>query len=469
MLDARGLSFAPGIRYLLVGMLLALFLVDTGYSGWMYYHQPLDGDMAWNILPDPDVAYILQDPLGVRVWREGATYPNPNRFFCHWLMREYYLHVPYALQYIMDPIRSVYWAGALVKISVHVAILYLLTVMVTGRRNPLNIKFLIVLGCLFPLMQINGYRSYMGVVDGSTTYTFFYALPAVFLLMYLLPFARWLRGGSAVVAWWRMALLLPLGVVVCLSGPLNPGAVGVLAILAIAQQIIGRGRRMPRGLVILGIWVAGWAAYSLLLGRYNSLTIENALPLLDRYARLPRGIAGILTGKLGYGLLVALVLINYLIGRKAATSFDKLYRYILLFSLLYLLLLPLGGYREYREFIVRYDTVLPVTLALFFLYGYTTLRLLRSGVGRWYYLIPIAAAVVYTLADKPRSEAYACEVASLRVLSETQRNTVVFPHNCSVVWWGPIHDPATSLPNARLLQLWNITDTTIRYYNHPTS
>jgi hypothetical protein len=52
----------------------------------------------------------------------------------------------------------------------------------------LKLDFLFAAILITPLFQTNGYRSYMGIIDPATTYTFFYALPTILILIYLLHY-----------------------------------------------------------------------------------------------------------------------------------------------------------------------------------------------------------------------------------------------------------------------------------------
>ena len=68
----------------------------------------------------------------------------------------------------------------------------------------------------------------------------------------------------------------------------------------------------------------------------------------------------------------------------------QLLKFIGLFALIYLLLLPLGGYREYRPYIIRRDTFMPIWMLLFFFYGITTLHIVknvRMKLKKFYYLV----------------------------------------------------------------------------------
>lgn len=68
-----------------------------------------------------------------------------------------------------------------------VVLLFLLATYATRTINILRLDFIVAVTLIAPKFQTNGYRSYMGVIAPSTTYTFFYALPCTFLLGYFLP------------------------------------------------------------------------------------------------------------------------------------------------------------------------------------------------------------------------------------------------------------------------------------------
>jgi len=39
-----------------------VFLIDTGYSFLQYKSQPLEGDIAFNVIPVDDVKLVLESP-----------------------------------------------------------------------------------------------------------------------------------------------------------------------------------------------------------------------------------------------------------------------------------------------------------------------------------------------------------------------------------------------------------------------
>ena len=457
-------------------LFVVVLAVDLAYSGYQYYHQPLDGDVSWNVVPAPEVTQVLRHPSGVKAWWTPTTYPNPNRFFCHWSLRQYLLVVPLLLQAVVDPVSSVYLAAAIAKLVTHLSLLYLLARLVTGRRHG-RLALLGVMALLTPLFQAAGYRSYMGIVDPSVTYTFFYALPTALTLLFLLPFADHLlhkrpwRGD-----WRRLVLLTLLALVLHLSGPLNPGIVLVLSATYLLHVFVRRGvagtvsslRALPPSLLLLWSWGMVLAGYSLFLGQYNSLATVTQVPLAEVYGRLPEGLYRQFFQKLGFPLLFIGLAINYLLlgfGKNGSLRWRHHYGWILIFCALYVLLLPLGGYREYRPYSLRYDTILPVTLSLLWLYGSGVLgvwqRIHRPVFGSLRFAYPVlllGIGLIFANADRGDTAAFDCEVATLRTANFTAPDTVFLRTDCPVMSWGVPVDASTAADNRTLLRHWNIID-----------
>lgn len=166
--------------------LVVFVFADIGYSFLQHYHTPFDGDMAGGIVPSNDVKFILESPLGFKVFKESITYPNPNRFFCHWSFFKYFNYAPLFFQKFTTPLNSAYISCAFAKTIVQIAIIFLTALYISGSFFKFN--FLLAVATITPLFQTNGYRKYIGVIDTATTYTFFYALPLILILVYFLPF-----------------------------------------------------------------------------------------------------------------------------------------------------------------------------------------------------------------------------------------------------------------------------------------
>lgn len=459
-------------RYI-IPVLILLFCLDTSYAFLQYYHQPLDGDMAWNIVPAAEVLPILDNPLGLEALLEGRRYPNPNRFFSHWVYRSYLLNAPLVLQRFCEPIPSVYLASGLAKILVHLGLIGLLARTVTGSWRVGRRRFIITACLLAPFFQSGEFRSHIGIVDAATTYVFFYALPSVLMLLFALPFLDFLvrkRTNFPVV---KSLLWVPLAFVVCLSGPLNPGAILVALLLGGLAWLGGQLRLadIPTPLFLLAVLAGVLSLYSLYLGQFNSLTIDNALPLAEVYAKLPWGIVRQFTGKLAFPVLFLMLAINYGL-LKRYTPEDRMHRlfgWIIAFAIIYFLLLPLGGFRSYRATILRYDTIMPVTLAFIGLYAGSCLRLLKQLPQRgraWYLASLIAVALIYTNADRYDRNAYDCEHAALESIAVATKSPVALQSDCGLLLWQTYPTADWSELTSRLLVQWRITKKPVLYY-HP--
>jgi hypothetical protein len=455
----------------------------------MYYTQTLDGDIACNMVPANDVQPILDNPLGIETILNNQTYANPNRFFCHWMYKGYLVSTPLYLQHYVRPIESVYLSTAFAKTGIQIALILLLAIAISGTTNIFKLSFMSAAVLVTPFFQTNGFRDVIGIIDCSITYTFFYALPCVFVVLYFLPMLREFFNGYKLKYPVLMKILwILLAFVVCLSGPLNPGIVLVIAVL-LAYYFLKNGLQksdrpglfnklmdaiaaVPKNYWFYMIPVCVLSAYSLFLGQYNSLTIESRIPLMEMYSRLPIGIYNTLTQKLAYPVLIGMIILNSVLISSRFNSDEgskilRMTRWIVAFSVFYILLLPLGGYREYRHYIVRYDTIMPVTLALIFVYGVSSFYLVKQ-MASFKKLLYLAALVVvgliYNTADKHWGDINACERQALEEIAASKENVVELKQDCTVVGWYKIEAPEYSELNARLLVIWGITKEKKLYY-----
>lgn len=207
-------------------ILVILIFADLSYSYLQHIHQPLDGDMAWNLIPADDVKPILESPFGLKAIINDTTYANPNRFFCHYSFKEYLLNTPLLLQKFLSPIESVYHACGISKIITQILLLIILSMLIANTFKLFKLEFSVTALIISPLFQTNGYRGYMGIIDPSTTYTFFYAIPTLLILVYFLPYFYKLYYNKSIInTKLQYFIFLVLTIPVCLSGALNPGII----------------------------------------------------------------------------------------------------------------------------------------------------------------------------------------------------------------------------------------------------
>lgn len=475
-------------RKIIYTIIFLLLLTDLCYSFAQHLSQTLDGDMAWNIVPSNDVKPILESPLGTAVFERDKPYSNPNRFFCHWAIKAYFENIPLVLQKFVQPIDSVYLACAIAKISIQVFLIYLLALAISGSKNFLKMDFIISAALVAPLFQTNGYRNYMGIIDSSPTYTFFYALPCALTLLYFLPFILQYYHKRNPAAQLLINLVwIPFALVISLSGPLNTGIALTFSLLAfifitrrnfiqsnqqgIFNKLVNSIFMIPKGYWFYLLPISVFSLYSLFIGSYNLNNTSISLPEL--YSRLPLGIYYQFTQKLGFPVLFLALAVNIiLINRNNKTLDGKkiltFFKWTGFFALVYIVLLPLGGYRDYRPNVLRYDTIMPITLSLFFLFGISTLYLFKKLTGKqklWYIPMIVSILFLFTVADKAEFETNKCERTALKEISESNSEIVELDSDCNVLSWDKIRKPEDSELNSQLLTIWKITKDKKLYFN----
>jgi hypothetical protein len=459
--------------------------LDAAYSFWQHLHVALDGDMSAIIVPAEKYAQAMHDPLGLGVLSD-ERYCAPNRFFVHGAMSVYFKQVPLWLQAFVSPVNSVYLACALLKTSLQLTLIWLLSVFAIGGKRLWGVKALVAAALVTPFFQAFGYNLQMGIIEKSITYTFFYPLPLAVLLGYFLAFYRNAHGP---MKWPQHLWLLPLTIALPLSGPLVPAVALLVCPLALCffgwknyralpdQSIARRASKaianLPGALLFYFSLMTFLSLWSLYVGSFNSESEGPAIALLDRYPALLKGLASIFTLKLGFPLLTLGIIANLYLLRKCA-SHDQLQqamtvgKWVAVFIAAYLLLLPLGGYRSYRTLIVRHDTILPVTLCLVFYYAKTSLVLLRNEWKHrgWYAMGIALLSLAVTAADLPDFQHNACEKAALETIARSSEKVVKLSSDCPVMGWNDkMADPEGSKLNAQLLQIWRVTDEVRLYYS----
>lgn len=475
------------IKKIFILFLITLLFVDIGYSFLQHYYTPFDGDMAGGIVPAADVKPILDNPLGLKIFNEHITYPNPNRFFCHWSFYHYFNNVPSFLQNFTNPMNSAYLSSAFAKTIIQIVIIFLIALSISGRIFKLD--FLLAAILITPLFQTNGYRSYMGIIDPSTTYTFFYALPTILILIYFMPlFLKHFYGCELSIFKFLKYLWIPLALVSSLSGPLNPGISLVASLLIFVYKFSQNLRnsvitnsfsklkygfqKIPNDYYFYLVPISIFSLYSLFLGRYNSVDLSNKIPLAILYSKLPEGIYYSFTQKLGFPILFLVLTINTVIihfkfKTPDAKKILNTFKWIGFFALIYILLLPLGGYRNYRPFTLRYDTIIPITLSLMFIFGKTTIFILNNFSNRqkyWYVPLVILVIFVFTNSDKPEFDKNSCERNAIMQIAGSTESIVKIDDNCTVLSWTIIENPQESELNTKLLKIWRIIDEDKLYY-----
>jgi hypothetical protein len=472
---------------------LVLILVDIAYTFSQNYNAEIDGDIAESVLPLDYIKPVLSDPLGINAFVFHQHYVAPNRFLSHFLYNRYMNSMPFFLQHFSSPIDSVYLSCAIMKTIIHIFLIFLIAGFSCGGFKIKDNKFLLSFLITSSLFQTCGYTRDMGIIDPAITYTFFYALPLLFLCVFLLPFVFKVFYKKSLIKNKVIFVLFYVffAFLVCFSGATNPAIALVLSFVILLKQFIAKYNENNNGLsffnrIIISIKsierlyyiyllpLCLLSLYSLYIGSFNTMFEGMGISLGDRYKLLPTGLYKLFFDNKGFTLLLAICIINTIIIRiwhkqdngKKITSF---FSWILIYSLIYILLLPIGGYRYYRPYIIRYDTIISISFALITYFTYSSLFLINNTkkIMNKIFLYSFLTTVIvfFTIKDDPAYWRDDCERKMLTYISQSKDKVVVLPENCNIMSWNAIQKPEDSKNVSLLLYRWHITkDMKLFYY-----
>ena len=149
------------------------------------------------------------------------------------------------------------------------------------------------------------------------------------------------------------------------------------------------------------------------------------------------------------GILSLVILANIIIlfkKRKNAVARKILWLFpcIVAFCVVYTLLLPLGGYRSYRPYTVRRDTMEPVMLAIFLFYGISSVYILKHiniPNQKKIYSGSLAILLLYFAVTNTNNKFdNSCERNALQQLAASNEKIVQLSNDCDVLHWGRITD-----------------------------
>jgi hypothetical protein len=242
--------------------------------------------------------------------------------------------------------------------------------------------------------------------------------------------------------------------------------------LSFIKRTIQTFQIIPKTYLFFFSLISLLSLYALYIGTNNSIFLGETISISERYARIPKGILSVVTQKIGFPIFLIVIGINILLLRRNIQNNEikktlRIFRWIGLFALFYILLLPLGGYKEYRPYILRYDTIMPITLGLIFIYAMSSFQLIKhfNGKSKYLYLaLTFVFTFVFSNADKLELNKNACEKLALEKISKSNDKVVSIENDCTVLSWDKITDSTKSALNGKLLKKWKITSDNKQYY-----
>jgi hypothetical protein len=438
----------PWLSGIITIILSCFIMFDLVFSAMRYHQLPIDGDFSRIAVP-LNYDYVLKDPIGIQAIIKDTSYAGAGRFTCHAAVRFWSKNIFQVVSKLSpDPIESVFLMSALFSILIHILFIWLAFKYISIRiKLTINQKLLVIAMSTSYIQMAYLYYS-IGVVDQSLTYTFFYAFPLLVLTWNLFPFYRAYQTGFlqlTIVEWCIMPIV---SFALAFSSPLIQPIViliglglGLLTFYfkhpSITKIVSSKEFKIQFGFLFLA------CAYAFLVSRHNS---ENGMPMpiSMRYIQLAKGIFFLFTKNSAVLSLLILVVINMLILQKQNNliyhNLFKLLQLLFVASCIYTLLLPLGGYRSYRPYVVRYDTFMPVTFLLMFYVLLSTIlvwtEITRQGT-RWKYGVLITSFILlFTWLDIPsKFQSNACQRIVMRELYASKDSIVYVSKKCNLLTW----------------------------------
>jgi hypothetical protein len=467
---------------------LVLVVANLLYAFYQHYHCILDGDLGGVTLPSANYKRVLSDPFGLHALIYHERYNVPNRFVVLYSTYAHFRTWPFFFQKFTDPISSVYLTSALAKTGWQLMYTYLIGVYVSGQFRIFNKNFILSALLLTPLFQNCGYVWDMGIIDPPISYAFAYAFSTLLIGIFFLPFylvtyhKMPIRFGvvlnvSLLVLSWAIAFNGPI------SAPVMILVCGFMWVEQTRQHMLQHSDRplftrlktaigdIPKPMIWIPVFAVAMSFYSFYIGKYNIEGFIQQISMAERYQRLPNSIFNLFTTE-GMGMLMIMIAVNlFFLLRKRTDVNNKILRlfiWIAIYGCIYMLLLPLGGYRSYRPEIVRHDVMVPVIVPLIAFYVLSAWHLLQNipqSQYKLYLFLVMIPLCRYFIADKLYNQFdNSCERRAMEILAGSKEKTVLLPLNCSVMEWGKITDPAKSRNNTELMRAWGIIHEEKYYY-----
>ncbi len=469
--------------------LITLLLIDVGYTFKQHASLPLDGDIAPIVVPDPHYQDVLKDPLGFQLISHPRDYPASNRYFSHIAMITYFKHFYTIISpFFKDKIECIYFMQGLFNTTIQILLLFLMSVLVLGHFNFWKNDFLLIAMLIAPFFQAHGLYSSIGIIDNAVTYTFFYALPLAILIIYCLPFYLAFYHKKPTSNFLKPILWpiwLGLAIVVSFSGSIIAPLVLLCSPIVILWMLYQKGKtlhpiklvnqffKLPKPFLIFWIWLFVWCIYSFYIGQFNAEG-QTDVGLIERYEFLMKGLPKFFFHKITFIVIALILIINiYIIQSYETTRLNRFFKQLLLLlvfiSCFYVLLLPLGGYRSYRPWIIRYDVFMPITLMLITLVVLSTWRILQTQLKenklQYSYLVFIVGIIAFfSISDNPEFYLNDCQNDALHQIEASNESIIRLENDCTILRWSKIKHPENSKVVGDLLHIWGITENPVLFY-----
>lgn len=434
--------------------LLSVFLFIY-YS--ITYHQivgsRLDGDIP-DILVNVYHTPIYDDPLGLEaIWHQRKI-ANVNRYIVCIAEKVFFTTVGRFIHGIDNPTEKVhvlYSSIAICKILIQAMITLLMSLLL---RRVLGSSVWIWWMVFNLLISHDIFYEQIGIIDHSINYTFFYAFAAGLQLVFYFVLHTWLfipRKGIL------MTILLYALVIVTVFSNTFVLAIHGLGMVVYSVYIYKERRLNLHELSFLFFW-AILTLYSIYLGTFNIENIPDPNSFLSRYTLLGKGLWYIFTHHFAWILIISGAIAQEYCFRRQKLPIYQQWVYLIVFlCLIYIVLIPFGGYRPYRPYYIRYDTLMPVTIAMIWLLVYRHIIIQKFNTNKWYSIYAalfITTFLIFQLVGK-ENMTNALESKTLISIAQTTSPDIQISRDSELLSWDKV-DPSRAEDYTKTLQLLNI-------------
>jgi hypothetical protein len=229
---------------------------------------------------------------------------------------------------------------------------------------------------------------------------------------------------------------------------------------------------MNKNLLFIFMFVIMLSLYSFYIGTFNSENISSSIPLIERYKLLPKGLNKYFTTHPGLPLVSIFIGYNLFLIKRFNKNENKkkmmgLLKWIGILSFIYIVLLPFGGYRPYRPYIIRYDVMIPFTISLILLFGLSSFIVLKEisfKHKRFYIGLLVLFVSFFAYTDSPEAYKNKCEKNALKKIANSPEKIVELEKKCMVMSWSHYENYKRSSTATSLLRHWNIIEDEKYYY-----
>lgn len=352
----------------IVALAVCFILFELYYAFQQYFHSPFDGDFLPIYLPTDNYRQVLQDPFGFELLKTKEMYSATNRFFSHFALIQWFNGgIKISEIFSLDPVKSLFVTSALFRWTIHIGLSLMILRYVRAFQKISFSQSILAYAFILSFFHF-GTSSYMqiGMIDQAVTYTFFYGLPTLIISFFYWPFYKRIFRPGPFKLYEYIGLSIGVVVLPFFGGFMAPLLLFINGIIIPAYLFRGWKKSFSSNsktaLLYLSA-ITAWSLYSFYISSFNN---ENSsdVALAERYLILFKGLKEYFTYSLVYVWITGILVFNYFLLRKSVANTNLIYALFIGVFALYIFSLPLGGYRHYRPWIIRYDVMTPVTFLL---------------------------------------------------------------------------------------------------------